>query len=257
MAVKYIKDHKTQETVYPITKSECIIDAHSISGIEIDQLFDDSVNNSEVQESGMNYLNYDGLKHYHKKILEGVKTDLENVQVDLTGYATESWVKEQNYLTEHQDISNKVDSSDFEEVSQSLSESIENLSEEIFKRDFSTSSIDAQANSGDGITYFTPDTHQIIKDGVVYGQANLTGYATEQWVENKGYLTEHQDISGKVDITDFEEATLVTSAALNTLNQDLAAKESDIQLLQAQVLELQNQISTLIGHYNELENIIG
>ena len=167
MAVKYIKDHKTQETVYPITKSECIIDAHSISGIEIDQLFDDSVNNYEVQESGMDYLNYNGLKHYHKKISEEVQTGLDNVRVD------------------------------------------------------------------------------------------LTGYATEQWVESKGYLTEHQDISGKVDIADFEEATLVTSAALNTLNQDLAAKESDIQLLQAQVLELQNQISTLIGHYNELENIIG
>ena len=112
MAVKYIKDHKTQETVYPITKSECIIDASSISNVEIDQLFDDSVNNSEVQESGMDYLNYNGLKHYHKKILEGVKTDLENVQVDLTGYATESWVKEQNYLTEHQDISGKVDIED-------------------------------------------------------------------------------------------------------------------------------------------------
>lgn len=128
---------------------------------------------------------------------------------------------------------------------------------DLFNRDFSTLSVDALANAGDGIVYFTPDTHQIIKDGVVYGQENLTGYATEQWVENKGYLTEHQDISGKVDITDFEEATLTTSAALNTLNQNLSAKEQDIQLLQAQVLELQNQISTLIGYYNELENIIG
>lgn len=30
-------------------------------------------------------------------------------------------------------------------------------------------------------------------------KTNLTGYATETWVESKGYLTEHQDISGKVD----------------------------------------------------------
>lgn len=67
------------------------------------------------------------------------------------------------------DMSGKVDVADFEEVSQSLSESVENLSEEIFKRDFSTFSIDAQANSGDGVTYFTPDTHEIIKDGVNYG----------------------------------------------------------------------------------------
>lgn len=28
---------------------------------------------------------------------------------------------------------------------------------------------------------------------------SLAGYATESWVENKNYLTQHQDISGKVD----------------------------------------------------------
>lgn len=121
---------------------------------------------------------------------------------------------------------------------------------------------------------FYPVTHKDAIVGIEDIQVDMTGYATEQWVTDKGYLTdipnyyiteteldakgylsEHQDISGKVDIADFEEATLVTSAALNALNQNLAAKESDIQLLQAQVLELQNQISTLIGHYNELENI--
>lgn len=41
--------------------------------------------------------------------LEPIRTSIEELQnksVDLTGYATESWVQEQNYLTEHQDISN-------------------------------------------------------------------------------------------------------------------------------------------------------
>ena len=123
---------------------------------------------------------------------------------------------------------------------------------------------------------FYPVTHKDAIVGIEDIQVDMTGYATEQWVTDKGYLTdipnyyiteteldakgylsEHQDISGKVDIADFEEATLVTSAALNALNQNLADKESDIQLLQTQVLELQNQISTLIGYYNELENIIG
>lgn len=66
--------------------------------------------------------------------------------------------------------------------------------------------------------YFTPDTHEIIKDGFKYGTVDLTGYATEKWVEDKGYLTEHQDISGKVNVSDFEESELVTSAALNNLN---------------------------------------
>lgn len=44
---------------------------------------------------------------------------------------------------------------------------------DLFNRDFSTLSVDAIANAGDGVTYFTPDTHQIIKDGVNYG-GNIT-----------------------------------------------------------------------------------
>lgn len=44
---------------------------------------------------------------------EYVSTEIANAQlgggdVDLEGYATEQWVKDQNYLTEHQDISNLV-----------------------------------------------------------------------------------------------------------------------------------------------------
>ena len=128
---------------------------------------------------------------------------------------------------------------------------------DVFNRDFSTLKVDAVANAGDGVVYFTPDTHQIIKDGIVYGYDDLTGYATEKWVEDKGYLTEHQDISGKVDVSDFEESELVTAAALNKLNQRLVDKDSETQLLQAQVAELQNQTATLFGYYNELESIIG
>lgn len=29
---------------------------------------------------------------------------------------------------------------------------------------------------------------------------SLTGYATEAWVQQQGYLTQHQDISGKADV---------------------------------------------------------
>ena len=130
MAVKYIKDHKTQETVYPITKSECIIDAHSINNYEIDQLFDGSPE-YESSDSGMDYLNYEGLKQYHKKISEEVQTGLDNVQVDLTGYATESWVEEQNYLTEHQDISGKVDVADFEEATIVTSAALNTLNQNL------------------------------------------------------------------------------------------------------------------------------
>lgn len=42
----------------------------------------------------------------------------------------------------------------------------------------------------------------------------LSGYATEQWVTNKNYLTQHQDISGKADITD-------VPTKVSDLNNDL------------------------------------
>ncbi len=42
---------------------------------------------------------------------------------------------------------------------------------------------------------------------------DLTGYATKEWVEGKGYLTAHQDITGKAD-TDLS----------NVSNEDFAAK---------------------------------
>lgn len=39
---------------------------------------------------------------------------------------------------------------------------------------------------------------------------SLTGYATKLWVQNQGYLTEHQDISGKVDTSAYTAYTAST-----------------------------------------------
>lgn len=40
---------------------------------------------------------------------------------------------------------------------------------------------------------------------------SLAGYATKAWVQSQGYLTQHQDISGKVDKTDFNSFTATTN----------------------------------------------
>lgn len=42
------------------------------------------------------------LSDYYTK--SEIDAALENIDVDLTGYATEDWVKEQGYLTEHQSL---------------------------------------------------------------------------------------------------------------------------------------------------------
>ena len=44
---------------------------------------------------------------------------------------------------------------------------------------------------------------------------SLDGYATTGWVESQGYLTEHQDISGKLDTSDFTAYTANTQTELN------------------------------------------
>ena len=54
--------------------------------------------------------------------------------------------------------------------------------------------------------YTKEETDSAIQKAAIEGKVDLTGYATEEWVESKKYLTEHQDISGKQDsIEDLEE----------------------------------------------------
>ena len=119
MNIKYLKNPKTREKFYPITKSDCIVDAFSINDLEIDKLFEDSLSVSKHQK-GMSYLNLQGLIHYHSKIKDcfnnipeiQIYTAGENIiiednvisavvpTVDLSGYATEEFVTSQGYLTE-------------------------------------------------------------------------------------------------------------------------------------------------------------
>ena len=85
------------------------------------------------------------------------------VNVDLSGYATEEWVNSQGFLKEHQDISNLATKTEL-------------------------------ATKQDVISDL-----ETIRSGAALGttalQAVPSGYATEQWVNEQGFLKEHQDIS--------------------------------------------------------------
>ena len=83
------------------------------------------------------------------------KTDIPS----LSGYATQTWVKNQGYLTEHQ-----------------------SLAEYALKTEIPIVPTKVSAFEND-VGYLT--SHQSLED-----------YATKSWVQNQGYLTEHQDISG-------------------------------------------------------------
>ena len=83
------------------------------------------------------------------------KTDIPS----LSGYATQTWVKNQGYLTEHQSLAEYALKTEIPIVPNKVS---------AFENDAG---------------YLT--SHQSLKD-----------YATKSWVQNQGYLTQHQDISG-------------------------------------------------------------
>ena len=81
-------------------------------------------------------------------------------------------------------------------------------------------------------------------DWELFGGAgiDLTGYATQSWVQQQNYLTSHQDISGKANSADL--ATVATSGSYN----DLSNKPS----IPTKVSDLTND-SNFISSYTETD----
>lgn len=92
---------------------------------------------------------------------------------------------------------------------------------------------------------FYPVTHKDAIVGIEDIQVDMTGYATEQWVKDQNYLTEHQDISNKVDVSEFEETNQVVSAALNDLNDNKQDKTDT---------SLETENKTIVGAINEVNS---
>lgn len=106
--------------------------------------------------------------------------------IDLSAYATQTWVQNQNYLTSHQDISGKANSADLATVATS-GDYTDLINKPTIPRIPSN------------VSEFTNDA------GYLTQHQSLSGYATETWVGNQGFLTSHQDISGKVDSSDLAD----------------------------------------------------
>lgn len=83
----------------------------------------------------------------------------------LDGYATENWVLNKKYLTQHQDLTGYAKKSDIPSLTGYATQTWVNGQNFAKKSDI----------------------------------PSLDDYATQTWVSNQGYLTQHQDISGKQD----------------------------------------------------------
>ena len=88
--------------------------------------------------------------------------------------------------------------------------------------------------------------------GYLTEHQSLSGYATEQWVENKNYLTQHQDISGKYDKTGGEITGNVKIDG--TLTLDIEDEDYDAGIrFDKSLNENLGTILTLTGYANSTE----
>lgn len=172
----YLKEHQSLDNYY--TKSQ--VDAEisgATEGLASEQYVDDAIAAIPATD----------LSDYYTK---------EEVDAEITGatedMATKTWVGQQGYLTQHQDLSDYAKTT-------AVTEDI-------------ASAMAAETARTEN-TYAKPS--QI---------PSLAGYATEQYVDDaiasetarteSTYLKEHQDISGKLDKTDFDTYTGATETAL-------------------------------------------
>lgn len=128
---------------------------------------------------------------------------------DLTGYATEAWVEEQGYLTEHQDISGLATTQSVTSLSESVANDFANLDIPDVSGLATTESVTQLSESVAASIENLPEP-----DLSVYATTASVSEATESvktWVQEQGYLTEHQDISG-----------LATTESLNQLSESVA-----------------------------------
>ena len=126
-----------------------------------------------------------------EEYVDNIISNIEIPEVDFTGYATEEFVTQIISATKTE-LSETMAS---ENDSWTIADSEGNI---IFIVDAEGVKTTAVTLNGESAA-----TESYVDDAIAnieFPTTDLTGYATEQWVENKNYLTEHQDISGKSDV---------------------------------------------------------
>ena len=171
--------------------------------------------------------------------------NIEHPTVDLTGYATEAWVTEQNYLTEHQDLTeyalkSELFNKDYNELINTPEiPTIEGLASEAFVQEeiakISIPVVDGFATKEElaaaieaidipevptNVSAFTNDAGYLTEHQDLSEYAKLENipdvsgfiseipaeYITESELESKGYLTEHQSLEDYATKQFVEEA---------------------------------------------------
>ena len=145
----------------------------------------------------------------------------------LNGYATEQWVNNKNYLTQHQ-----------------------SLEDYYTKSDVDTKIKEVSGGTNVDLTKYYTKTETDDKYALKTSIPSLKGYATEQWVENKNYLTTHQDLTDyakKADIPSLEGYATKVDVDAKQDKGDYALK-SDIKPIPSVLSAFNNDVGYLTTH---------
>ena len=153
--------------------------------------------------------------------IDEISTSLSNIDLSniatkdeipiLDGYAKEDWVRRQGYLKTHQSLVGYAKKSDL--PTDYVKES--DLSEYV-KVSAISSALNDYAKKSSLSEYVKTSTFNNKLNSLVT-KADINEYATQEWVNEQGFLTESQDLSEFVTKTDLKDYVKITSLN-NTLN---------------------------------------
>ena len=153
--------------------------------------------------------------------IDEISTSLSNIDLSniatkdeipiLDGYAKEDWVRRQGYLKTHQSLAGYAKKSDL--PTDYVKES--DLSEYV-KASAISSALNDYAKKSSLSEYVKTSTFNNKLNSLVT-KADINGYATQEWVNEQGFLTESQNLSEFATKTDLKDYVKITSLN-NTLN---------------------------------------
>ena len=225
------------DIVFSAKVSEIKINGETVTNENIGDKFGDAANASRGGGGGeggtTNYNDLTNKPTLNGKTLQGsVTIDIPSKTSDLTndsgyitehqsleGYATEQWVDDKGYLTEHQDISGKLDKAEAADTYQPKGEYLTEEADPVWNAEkanytptdsFATINGQKITEGGDiivgGGESGTSNYNELTNKPKLNGQT-LQGDVTidipsktSDLTNDSGYLTEHQDISGKQDV---------------------------------------------------------
>ena len=193
------------------------------------------------------------LEGYYTKTESDGKYALKTNIPSLNGYATEQWVENKGYLTSHQSLDDYAKKTEIPSLegyateqwvnSKNYLTSHQSLEDYATKEQLSTKADKKHTHLLKDITdYVAPNLSIYAKKTDI---PSLNGYATEEWVTNKGYLTSHQSLEDYYTKTQVDAKLKGISGGTVDLSDYYTKVESDDKYA------LKTSIPTLDGYATE------